>query len=236
MARPSRFSKAAAEPAPAPAPPVVVSKPTTAGIHSRTTLAKEGDADVERVVYCPLKRQTVGLAVCETCAQYERTDRDAEGPVIVCHPELDGAALERERLLLRFELSELALRIQVGELMSRAVTCVHPDAALEDVRRVLAETGGNCAPVVNDDGALVGIVTPRDLLTTPSAATAADVMSRVTLGIPEDAPLAHAMATMAQAGVLALPVLAGDGAVVGTIGALDALRFFAKRWGYEVEP
>lgn len=216
----------------APPPPP---REAQVGVHARVTLAEAGDVDVERVAFCPSKNRTVGLAVCETCTRFSRMDHDGDGPVVVCTPELGAAEQERERLRMRYDLGELALRVRVGEVMTRVVTCVTQDTAVEAVRAMLVESGATCAPVVSNDGALLGIITPGELLAAHGAgATASGVMSRATLGIPEDAPLAHAMATMAQAGVLALPVLAGDGAVVGTVGALEALRFFARRWGYEI--
>jgi CBS-domain-containing membrane protein len=117
--------------------------------------------------------------------------------------------------------------------MTRFVVCVKPDTPIKSVRAILADTDAPCAPVLTDEGVLAGIVTHAQLLQAGQATLAAEVMASSVIGIPEDAPLAHAMATMAQAGVLALPVLAGDGAVVGAIGALDTLRFIVKRWGYE---
>ncbi|MFO0668392.1 MAG: CBS domain-containing protein [Polyangiaceae bacterium] len=228
---------------PAPKVPVmpIVSAPPVPpaeaqiGVHARVTLDEAGDVDVERVAFCPSKHRTVGLAVCETCTRFSRMEHDGDGPVVVCTPELSDSDRDRERLRMRFDLSELALRVRVGEVMTRVVTCVTPTTAVEAVRAMLVESGATCAPVVSADGALLGIITPSELLPAARAgATAGDVMSRATLGIPEDAPLAHAMATMAQAAVLALPVLAGDGAVVGTIGSIEALRFFARRWGYEI--
>lgn len=207
---------------------------TVVGVHARVTLDAVGDVDVERVAYCPTRMHTVGISVCETCPRFGRLDHDAEGPVVMCSPDPTPDAKERERLLQRFDLGELTMRIRVGEVMTRVVTCVKPETSIAAVRTVLAENGASCAPVVNDEGALLGIVTPSELLFTNDALIASQVMARSALGIPEDAPLAHAMATMAQAGVLALPVLAGDGAVVGAIGALEALRFFARRWGYEI--
>jgi CBS domain-containing protein len=64
--------------------------------------------------------------------------------------------------------------------------------------------------------------------------TVGDVMTPGKLGISATAPLAHAVVAMAQAKVTALPVLGPDGTVIGCISALDAMRLFSRRWGYEV--
>lgn len=58
-----------------------------------------------------------------------------------------------------------ALAKEVSAVMTRDVTTVDPEARLEAVAQVFADSDFNHLPVV-DDGVLVGVVTPADVLRT----------------------------------------------------------------------
>ncbi len=216
-----------------PKKPAVEATPSKAAIHARVAVDNADEVEVERVAFCPKRKQSVAVGVCEGCVHFEHIGQDEDGPVVHCAPPM-AADGNRARLARSFDLGELALRVPVGEVMSRVVTCVRPETLLGKVRKLLVENGAACAPVINEDGLLLGIVSAQELLAAPDSMKAGDAMSRVALGIPEDAPLTHAVATMAQARALALPVIAGDGEVIGCVSALDAMRFFGRRWGYDM--
>ena len=221
---------------PQPATPTIARMSTIearVGVHARLTIAADDVAEVERLAYCPTREHSVGLPVCETCPQFLALTDAHDGQAVVCVPEVDAMRRDRERLLSRLDLQDVALRVPVGEAMTRFVVCVNPDTSLDAVRAILVDTDAACAPVVSRDGLLVGIVSHQSLLGAGDARAAGEAMIAAVLGVPESTPLAHAMATMAQAGILALPVLDGEGSVVGVIGALEALRFIVRRWGYE---
>ena len=58
------------------------------------------------------------------------------------------------------------------DLMSTGLLTFLPDMGLEAAARAMAERGGSGAPVVREDGQLVGIITEGDLikwLAVPSA-------------------------------------------------------------------
>ncbi len=206
------------------------------GVHARLTIAGDGKAEVERVVYCPAREHTVGLPVCETCPRFVDLQDAHDGQSVRCVPEIGAERIKREQILPQLDLQDVALRVPVGEVMTRLVVCVNPDTLADAVRAILVETELPCVPVVSDDGLLVGIVTHHTLLAGGPAPTAGNLMGAAVLSVPESAPLAHAIATMAQAGVTVLPVLANDGSVVGAVSALEALRFIVRRWGYETPP
>jgi CBS domain-containing protein len=54
--------------------------------------------------------------------------------------------------------------VDVGEVMSRDVVTVGPDATLADAAALLLGRRIGCLPVVKPDGTLVGLVTETDLL------------------------------------------------------------------------
>jgi CBS domain-containing protein len=110
--------------------------------------------------------------------------------------------------------------------------------------------------VVDHEGRLVGIVTRSDLLRDAADegdATAApaprelgpgfhveelatrlvgEVMTPRAHALPEDAPLAYAVALMAFESFIEIPVVTGDGRLTGVVTAVDVMRWLAARLGY----
>jgi CBS domain-containing protein len=54
--------------------------------------------------------------------------------------------------------------MRARELMTTAVVTLSPDASIREVARVLSERGISGAPVVDDEGLLLGVVTEGDLI------------------------------------------------------------------------
>lgn len=69
---------------------------------------------------------------------------------------VDGTGPEERRAYLR--------RTQVRERASAPVSTVGPDELISEVARRFVEDRIGCLPVVNEDGALIGILTQTDLL------------------------------------------------------------------------
>ncbi|MGG6293323.1 CBS domain-containing protein [Leptolyngbya sp. AN02str] len=59
----------------------------------------------------------------------------------------------------------------VADVMTRDPVVVHPDTALNEVVRILAERRISGLPVVNADGALVGVISEGDLMWQESGVT-----------------------------------------------------------------
>lgn len=57
----------------------------------------------------------------------------------------------------------------VSEIMSRSVETVSPSATLKDVARVMLERSVGCLPVVDKDGAVIGIISESDFVGRMSA-------------------------------------------------------------------
>ncbi|MDP1826531.1 MAG: CBS domain-containing protein [Archangium sp.] len=57
-----------------------------------------------------------------------------------------------------------ATRVTVFQIMSREVICMKPETTVESLRAILVENGISGAPVVDDNGKIVGIVSITDVV------------------------------------------------------------------------
>lgn len=122
------------------------------------------------------------------------------------------------------------LRERVGLAMSRPVTVVRPGTEVGRAIRTMLAAGIGCLPVV-ERGRLVGILTRSDLLshgvagaveTSPPVAPAvARLMVPKPVTAAADDLVLDAAARMANRGVRHLPVIDGDGRVVGMFSERD---------------
>ena len=81
-------------------------------------------------------------------------------PVVDDDGRLVGIVVERD--LLVAAMRYLQSRVEIGDIMTRNVVTVSPDADLVDVARTMLERKIGGLPVV-EDGRLVGIVTESDI-------------------------------------------------------------------------
>jgi CBS domain-containing protein len=81
-------------------------------------------------------------------------------PVVDDGGQLVGIVVERD--LLVAAMRYLQSRVEIGDIMTRNVVTVSPDADLVDVARTMLERKIGGLPVV-EDGRLVGIVTESDI-------------------------------------------------------------------------
>ncbi len=129
--------------------------------------------------------------------------------------------------------------MKVSEVMTAPPVCVAPDVSLVQVTRRMAECAVGSVLVV-EDGALLGIVTDRDLAVRgmggglDAEAHVDAVMSprAVTIGIDDDLQVAYQ--TFRRTGVRRLPVMSAD-QVVGMLTIddlfLDVFRRLADLLG-----
>ncbi|HMV66595.1 MAG TPA: CBS domain-containing protein [Myxococcota bacterium] len=132
--------------------------------------------------------------------------------------------------------------VQVREVMTRPATTIQARAALTEVLRLMEAGGFRHLPVIDTSGALVGILTDRDLAhraTGPmgflearerrdalASIEAYEVMTDSPVSVPGDARLRDAARLMLDKRVSCLPVV-DDGAVVGILTSTDVLRHIA---------
>jgi len=101
----------------------------------------------------------------------------------------------------------------------------------------LLAKGFSGAPVVDDRGVPIGIISKSDLvrdqfLLGGGNKRVSEVMMPAAFTLPETASIYEAAALMAERHVHRVPVVAEDGRVVGIVSSLDVLRFVAGENGY----
>lgn len=122
--------------------------------------------------------------------------------------------------------------------MSHSLVAVHPTTTLDHVQSLLEERDISAVPVMDDDGALRGVVsttdllrvarieltTPRDLARiTPPARAVADVMRTDVVTIDEGASIREAAEKMFKHRIHRVVVLR-HGKVAGVVSTRDAMR------------
>jgi CBS domain-containing protein len=133
----------------------------------------------------------------------------------------------------------------VRELMTSPAVTVAPDAGIKEAAGLLTDHAITAMPVVDDSGALVGVVSEADLLggavlpdpraherpvTVPLGsvgARVADVMTHFPLSVRPDADLAAAVELMSGTVVKSLPVV-DHGRVVGVVSRRDVVAVLAR--------
>ena len=134
----------------------------------------------------------------------------------------------------------------VGERMTRDPVVIHDDTPMDEAMKIMRDSKVRRLPVLNDKGALVGIVSERDLLyASPSPATSlsihelhyliskivvADVMTTEVITVTEDTPLEEAARIMADNKIGGLPVVS-NGKLVGIITETDLFKIFLELLG-----
>ena len=150
-----------------------------------------------------------------------------------------------------FDAVELPSHLTVRDLMTPDVLAARPDQSLGDVARLMIEKDVRAIPVVDEGGALMGMVTHRELLrylipdyiqktksgefravtktqlqrgsSDPRALPVKDVMARTVLCLSEDQTLSDVANLMNNKDVDRFPVVR-EGVVVGFLTRADLIR------------
>ena len=126
----------------------------------------------------------------------------------------------------------------ISVIMARDVICVRPEATRGDLLQLFLSKGISGVPVIDDEGRPLGVASKTDVLRGLGAenadARAADIMTPVTLAMPEHASIARAAALMAYERVHRVIVVGPGGNVVGLVSTIDVLRWLAREDGYAV--
>lgn len=138
--------------------------------------------------------------------------------------------------------------MRVRNAMTSPVVTVRATDLVKDVAALLAAHGFSCLPVVDEEGALVGVVTEADLVRgqiphdprspllpaeldqAPPPATGSEVMTSDVRTVPSTADVADVAATMVHDRLRSLPVLDGE-ELVGIITRRDLVRVVGREDG-----
>jgi CBS domain-containing protein len=128
----------------------------------------------------------------------------------------------------------------VGEISTRPHARVEVDAPMWKVVEEM-KARGRGAVLVEEDGALVGIFTERDLLNRLdhrdgmwSHVIVRDVMTPLPMVIHREDSLAEALRRLTQGRRRHLPIVDGKGTVLGLISIRDILSYIAGRFPEEM--
>jgi CBS domain-containing protein len=145
--------------------------------------------------------------------------------------------------------------LTVRDVMTRSVVSVHRSTPLKDVARALIDNGISAVPVLDMDGAVLGVVSEADLLVKEQGAgairhrplarflgesresrdqlvklgaiTAAEAMTAPAITIASSRPIHQAAAIMTARRVNRLPVV-DDGRLVGIVSRADLVRAYVR--------
>jgi len=115
--------------------------------------------------------------------------------------------------------------MQVSTFMTRDPITIGSDASLEEALLRMDEHDVRHLPVV-DHGALVGILSNRDVLEAPSGVVRDVMHKRVVTANPEDSAVAISVEVVLR-GIGCLPVVEGR-TLIGIVTELDLLRVFVR--------
>jgi CBS domain-containing protein len=128
------------------------------------------------------------------------------------------------------------LEWRVADVMSKPL-CIPPSTSLAEAERLLEQHGYNALPVVDEEGALLGVITSLDLLRAfdfsedailPDYARimhreVGAVMSRDARTVTPRAPLTRVLRKLVDSRSKSLPVV-DDGRVVGVVAREDVMQ------------
>jgi CBS domain-containing protein len=226
-------------------------------IHRNNTLRGDGTETAEALVFCRSRKTSVSVETCAGCPDcVEMRKPTGEGGVVACWTEtLELDRLPAHRPGGRVDFRESALRSHVGEVMRGGLVSVTPDTSVDAVAALFTEGAVRTAPVVDDSGKLVGIVSLVDVLRWRQRRGASEedrsnailcddpvhervertvdeIMTPLAHALPDGAPLAYAFGLLAAENLREVPVVAEDGRVVGMLTSTDLLCWAARDLGY----
>lgn len=142
-------------------------------------------------------------------------------------------AVRAYRAMLPEELERGPL-VHAAQVMSRPAIAVRDDASAAEAWRTLRDRQIRQAPVLDDAGNLVGIVSERDLLTAIDVdggevienlrRHVRDVMTTPVVAAAPVTDIRRVAAAMLTGGVDGVPVVGADGRLLGFVSRSDVLR------------
>jgi CBS domain-containing protein/rubredoxin len=144
-----------------------------------------------------------------------------------------GVVLDDNQLVLLLErieeLDERALPVTAADIMTPDPVTFKPETSVHEAAQTLAEHRISGAPVVDDGGSIVGIVSEYDLIAR-SGSTVREVMTREVVSVPDSAPIDRVRAVLVTQRLKRVPVVNSRGQLIGLISRADLVRELAYRW------
>lgn len=131
--------------------------------------------------------------------------------------------------------------LTTGEICTRSVTIAFKGTSLKGAARLMRENHVGCLVVVEETAGLrivVGMLTDRDIVTAviaseldPGTLRVEDVMVTDLVTAREEDSLIDLMRTMRRKGVRRIPVVGGQGELVGVVTLDDVLDILSQELG-----
>lgn len=118
--------------------------------------------------------------------------------------------------------------MKVKDVMTTKVITVKEDQTKQQVARLLSQHRISGLPVVNNDNAVVGVVTEYDIIG-KEGQTVGEIMTRGVISVTAETNLEDVIHIFVQKRIKRLPVLA-EGQLTGIISRADLVREVALRW------
>jgi len=187
----------------------------------------EGDLFGHRIAFGSKHADYCARAV-EDCLIWQIDAREVRA-MLERHPELSAFFESGPGARLR-EQSEINERSEtVAELGLRKPVTAGPEAPIGACARAMAESQVSCLPIV-DHGALIGIITDRDLRNrvlargTDPDRPVSEIMTARPATVALDGRIEAALVEMMRLGIHHLPVTDAEGALAGVVSAGDLVR------------
>ena len=116
--------------------------------------------------------------------------------------------------------------IPVKEVMTRDVISFREDTSVQEIAETLTSRHITGAPVVAEDGFVVGIVSEVDVFS-KKGQNAKDIMSPHVISVTQDTGIDEVARLLAGERIRRVPVLAG-GKMVGLVSRSDVLEVFSR--------
>ena len=111
------------------------------------------------------------------------------------------------------------------EIMTKAVIAVTPLTPVKSLAKLLSKNHISGAPVLDERGRLIGIVSERDLLS-KGGSQVKSIMTENVVRVTEDTPVEEIASLMTTQNVKRLPVMRGQ-QLAGIVSRADIIRAMA---------
>ena len=122
--------------------------------------------------------------------------------------------------------------MKVGEIMTTRVVTVTAGTPVPVVASLLRENRISGVPVVDADGAVVGLVSEYDLLAR-SGGTAVEVMTASVIAVSEDTDVDHVRHLLIDRRIRRVPVISGQ-RLAGIVSRGDVVALLTTEWACQV--
>ena len=116
------------------------------------------------------------------------------------------------------------MALRVSEIMNRELFGLGQEDTVDMALRAILLLGITGAPVLDEDGKPLGLVSLRDLVADKQGATVGERMTRPAATVPAGARIAVAARDLARTGYHRLVVVDEAGTAVGIVSAVDVIR------------